>query len=164
MTTIAIKDGVMACDSQVTTGTMISQFKFDKVILHNDTYYGFAGSCHNIQIVQSYIKGDLELGDIPDSVNVTYLCMPAKGPAYQRHLHKNFITLMKLPSFYAIGSGADYAMVAMSCGKSAVEAVKEAIKWDCFSGGKVKAYSFNNVKKPRKAPRALNLLDIEWEK
>jgi 20S proteasome alpha/beta subunit len=41
-------------------------------------------------------------------------------------------------------------MVAMSCGKSAVEAVKEAIKWDCFSGGKVKAYSFDNVKKIKK--------------
>ena len=43
MTTIAIKDGVMACDSQVSAGHSRTMFQFPKVILHNDVYYGFAG-------------------------------------------------------------------------------------------------------------------------
>ena len=48
MTTIAIKDGVMACDSLVSAGDMKTQFKFPKIIKVGDNIYGFAGSCHNI--------------------------------------------------------------------------------------------------------------------
>jgi ATP-dependent protease HslVU (ClpYQ) peptidase subunit len=146
MTTIAIKDGVMACDSLVSAGHSQSMFKFPKVILHNDVYYGFAGACHDIIIMQDLIKGEIDLEDVPDSVIVTYITMPKNGAGYKCYFRKGVCTKMKLPPFYTIGSGSDYALTAMSCGKSATEAVKEAIKWDLFSGGKVKSYSFKTNK------------------
>ncbi len=142
MTTIAIKDGVMACDSLVSAGHSKTMFQFPKIILHNDVYYGFAGACHDIIIMQDLITGVIDLEDVPDSVTVTYITMPKNGAGYKCYFRKGVCTKMKLPAFYAIGSGSDYALTAMSCGKSATEAVKEAIKWDLFSGGKVKSYSF----------------------
>lgn len=41
-------------------------------------------------------------------------------------------------SFIALGSGAHFAMGAMEAGKSAVESVKIACKFDIFSGGRIK--------------------------
>lgn len=142
MTTIAIKDGVMACDSQVSAGHSRTMFQFPKVILHNEVYYGFSGMCHDIIIVQDLIRGKITIEDVPDNIHVTYIAMPKVGHAYEYYFRKGITTKMKLPSFHAMGSGAVYALTAMSCGKSATEAVKEAIKWDLYSGGKVKSYSF----------------------
>jgi ATP-dependent protease HslVU (ClpYQ) peptidase subunit len=39
--------------------------------------------------------------------------------------------------FYAIGSGRDFAMAGMHCGKSALEAVKIACIYDAYCGGRV---------------------------
>lgn len=40
----------------------------------------------------------------------------------------------------AMGSGAPYAMTAMDCGLSAIEAVKMAAKRDTGTGGKIRHY------------------------
>jgi len=151
MTTIAIKDGIMACDSQVSTGYTRSMLPYEKVILHEEVYYGFAGDCHSIDVVKLYIQGEVTLDDIPDHFNVVYLSLPKKGKPQQCRIHRGFKSSFVLPPYYAIGSGSEFALVAMSCGKSATEAVKEAIKWDCFSGGKVKSYSFKENSKKEKS-------------
>ena len=39
--------------------------------------------------------------------------------------------------FESIGSGSNFAMAAMECGKSAADAVSVACKYDVFSGGEV---------------------------
>jgi len=142
MTTIAIKDGVMACDSQVTTGDMRSDFKFEKIMLHDDCYYGFAGDCHNIALVKGYVRGEIDIEQIPDSVSLTVVALPKKGKPFEMTIRKGFMTAMDIPPHYAIGSGGDFAIVAMHCGKDAVEAVKVAKHFDIFTGGNVKSYSF----------------------
>lgn len=162
MTTIAIKDGVMACDSLVTLGHTKSMLQYEKIMLHEDVYYGFAGACHSIDVVRLYITGEIEIGDIPESYNVTYLSMPKTGKAQQHHINKSCRTSFILPPYYALGSGSEFALVAMSCGKSAVEAVKEAIKWDCISGGKVKSYSFNKPRATKKPKKEVGVFD-DWE-
>lgn len=40
----------------------------------------------------------------------------------------------------ALGSGADYALTAMSLGHNAEEAVQAACDLDCFSGGEIKVF------------------------
>jgi ATP-dependent protease HslVU (ClpYQ) peptidase subunit len=142
MTTIAIKDGVMACDSLVSQGDMKTQFKFPKIIKVGDNIYGFAGSCHNILLVQEYLKGNIMFQDIPESVNIEYVSLNRKGHIMSHHICKGFSTQMPAPKTHALGSGGEYAMVAMRCGKSATEAVKIAIEFDCHSGGPVKSFSF----------------------
>lgn len=141
MTTIAVKDGVMACDSQVTTGWMRSNLKFDKVMKWKGAYYGFCGDCHYINIAKEYIKGELKLENLPTDMKVDYLKLDSDGSAYKYTIKGGKESYMECGEFCAIGSGAEYAIVALSCGKSAVEAVKEACKWDVFSGGKIKSYS-----------------------
>jgi hypothetical protein len=42
--------------------------------------------------------------------------------------------------FYSVGSGMNYAMSAMECGKSALEAVKVASKFDLYTGMGTKHY------------------------
>ena len=149
MTTIAIKDGVMACEGKEThsDGFTVS-WNAEKVILHNDAYWGFCGSSHHIMVVMDTIRANDKLTDVSPDITLQFIKMPRKGQPMLMWLESGHLTQEAIPSSgYAIGSGMNYAMVAMSCGKSAVEAVKEAIKWDCFSGGKVRAYSFNKPEK-----------------
>lgn len=46
--------------------------------------------------------------------------------------------------FDAIGSGSDFAMAAMECGRSSADAVGIACKYDVFSGGIVAGLKHNN--------------------
>lgn len=146
MTTIAIKDGVMACDSLVSQGDMKTQFKFPKIIKVGDNIYGFAGSCHNILLVQEYLKGNIMFQDIPDTVNVEYVSLNRQGHITSHQIHKGFFSNMPAPKIHALGSGGEYALVAMMCGKTAAEAVKMAIQFDCHRAGPVKSFSFKEEK------------------
>ena len=105
MTTIAIKDGIMACDSLVSAGDMKTQFKFPKIIKVGDNIYGFAGSCHNILLVQEYLKGNIMFQDIPESVNIEYVSLNRKGYIMSHHICKGFSTQMPAPKIHALGSG-----------------------------------------------------------
>jgi hypothetical protein len=52
---------------------------------------------------------------------------------------------------FALGTGGDFAIAAMHCGKSAVEAVEIACIYDVYCGGKVLFHSFlGPADKPRK--------------
>lgn len=44
----------------------------------------------------------------------------------------------RVSNTFAIGSGCKYAMAAMACGKTPVEAVKVAAKFDVFTSGPVR--------------------------
>lgn len=153
MTTIAIKDGVMACESkEAYDDGMIATWDAWKVALHNDAYYGFCGSSHHINVVMDTIRGNAKLEDLSPEITLQFIKMPKAGKPLLVYLSDGHVSQEPITkNGYAIGSGMPYAMVAMSCGKSAVEAVKEAIKWDCFSGGKVKSYSF--ARKVQSAPK-----------
>ncbi len=148
MTTIAIKDGVMACDSKESyTQGMITSWDVKKVMLHNDAYYGFCGSSHWVVIVMEAIRSNHKLEELSSEIELEFIKMPKKGPSTLTYLGNGHISQQNISKGgFAIGSGMPYAMVAMSCGKSATEAVKEAIKWDIYSGGKVKSYSFKETK------------------
>lgn len=149
MTTIAIKDGVMACDSKESySDGMITSWDAWKVALHEDCYYGFCGSSHWTTLAMDTIRNNGKLESLSPDIDLVFLRMPKKGKPSVVYLADGHLSQEDVTkNGYAIGSGMPYAMVAMSCGKSAVDAVKEAIKWDCFSGGKVRAYSFNKPEK-----------------
>ncbi len=46
-----------------------------------------------------------------------------------------------IDDFYAIGSGAKVALGAMACGKSAIEAVRIAARFDPYTGGRINSES-----------------------
>jgi len=57
-----------------------------------------------------------------------------------------------LDDFYAIGSGAKVALGAMACGKSAIEAVRIAARYDPYTGGRIVSETLEKaeVKRDRK--------------
>ena len=115
-----------------------------------EVYYGFAGDCHQIALSKAYIKGEITLEDLPDTVDLEVVCMPKKGTPYILTITDSCVTTMNIKGCYAIGSGASFAIAAMECGASAKQAIDVAKKYDVFSGGATKAYSFN-VKPVKKA-------------
>lgn len=138
MTTIAFRDGVMACDTRM-TGGFISVVR-SKIVTGHDTLVGFCGDPIAAWPSAMYLAGELQ--DRPPGSGkdeVLFLLYRSSG------LYLVDSELRELPltgnKYYAIGSGEQAAMVAMHMGATAAEAVKMAIKVDENSGGRVKEYS-----------------------
>lgn len=139
MTTVAYRDGVIASDSQVTSGDVIVG-RTAKCGCKNGVLYGFAGCLAFAQAFQAWIERGME-GDPP-----TMKKDDSRAEAIL--VHDGHILSFdddgwdKLEmDYYAIGSGRQIAIGAMAVGASAVEAVKAAIKHDVYSGGEVHSFS-----------------------
>ena len=138
MTTVAYKDGILAADSQTTSGHIQSGSTFSKIRKFNGGYAAFSGLCSDMPILFDLIKGKEVEGETKD-IDATAIVMPNEGKPYQASVD-SLGNLYKHPisKFSAIGSGWTIAMGAMQSGASAKEAVKAAIKLDIYSGGAVK--------------------------
>ena len=138
MTTIAYKEGILAADSQVTSGHIQSSSTFSKIKKFDEGYAAFSGLCSDISILFDLIKGREVEGETKN-IDATAIVMPNEGKPYQASVD-SLGNLYKHPinKFSAIGSGWTIAMGAMQSGASAKEAVKAAIKLDIYSGGAVK--------------------------
>lgn len=142
MTTIAWDGKTLAADGRTTIDTIICCDKSIKLFkLHDIPYYGdillYAGLCGAAADEQKYIhflhienfvddEIQLEVGGIIVGRDNVYTI--EGGPL-----------LCKFPrcTKMADGSGAHFAMSAMSMGKTAVQAVKHAMKFDAATGGKI---------------------------
>lgn len=142
MTTIAWDGKTLAADGRTTSETIISCDKSVKLFkLLDIPYYGdillYAGLCGAAAEQQRYIhflhienffedEIEVELGGI--IVGRDYVYAVEGGPQLCR-----FPRCTKM----AAGSGAHFAMSAMNLGKSAVQAVKHAMKFDAATGGRI---------------------------
>lgn len=138
MTTIAFRDGTMACDSLV-TGSFKSIIN-SKVVVGQNCMVGFCGDPIAAWDAAQYLAGELQdKPNICGKDDVLFLMYKDKklylvdGELRQLPLDGN--------KYYAIGSGEQAAMVAMHMGATAAEAVKMAIKVDDGSGGRVREYT-----------------------
>lgn len=164
MTTIAYKDGVLACDGRASMGTRILSDEMKKVfVVAGGNYkfegevvlaYGFAGD-YAAQILFDksfrYVdeEGDhvgLEVGVDFGTDNAFEALIVTDTSVY--HVSRepdenligplNGINLNNIP--FAIGSGGTIALTLMRMGYTAEEAVKETINHDSASGGVVKCW------------------------
>lgn len=135
MTTIAYRAGVLAADSQVSTGniregTATKARKFGRILA------GGAGTAAIMERFFDWVRNGLEGEDpwrgeetgngfvvLPDGLIV---CWGKNGPWPVR------------TDFWAIGSGSDIAMGAMAAGASAEEAVALVAKHDLYTGGPIR--------------------------
>lgn len=145
MTTIAIRDGVMAADSQVTTVTLhvvgeethaSGAHLYDTTKLHRfgPHAWGLCGNALDVERFREWLNSAME-GDCPLSEDSTVLFAMDDGTLV---LFEAQETLRIETPYYAIGSGHKYAMGAMAAGASAKRAVKAAKRHDCATGGKVR--------------------------
>ncbi len=140
MTTIAVKDGVMASDSRLTGGYMSD--KGTKVVEGRDAIVGFSGDAiPGYAIAEHFSDKSNTPPETSGDDDVHLLILKADGSISLADARLREMPLAK-KCHWAIGSGAQAAMVAMNLGCTAAEAVKEAMKVDEYSGGRVREYAF----------------------
>lgn len=153
MTTIAYKDEVMAADTQITAGGMRVGFTMKLSSLKDGSLVGFCGQCSSkmaafrrldllvklarLQEVSltevetdeiAWPKGDYEILLVEPNGQISVL------EAYKDEEH-GWIDYAN--DYHSIGSGSPFALTAMDCGMSAINAVSAAMMRDLCTGGDV---------------------------
>ena len=140
MTTIAVRDGVMAADTMGHSSEKLCRSK--KLFrVSNGDVIGFSGVWIDGKLfIDWYDKGaDRDMpppwrtqGD--EKVNFNALVLTADG-IYEWSWE--LVADRVLDDFWAIGSGSPAALAAMHCGRNAQEAVYIAMEIDPYTGGDV---------------------------
>lgn len=132
MTTIAISKEMMAADTQMDDGGTTSNIR--KVFRVNGDLIGFAGEVNEgLKFVEWYLTKDEEGEEIAlDNTSAVVLTKEGKIYTYESHL-----PIEILDPHYAIGSGAQAALVAMDQGHDPIQAIKIASKRDAYTGSEV---------------------------
>lgn len=161
MTTIAIDENlVIASDSMMSVGGFIESYDIPKIFEVGGYRVGVAGRYAEALIFVEALDDLIERDNLQ---SMTHIPIP-QSQLDQMNLD-DFMALVITPegevicyegSNYpipltppvSIGSGSMIARVAMECGKSAVEAVQEAIKFDVYSGGEIQVLEPSEIEVP----------------
>jgi hypothetical protein len=144
LTTLAYRDGVLASDSRFTwagnvkaSGTKMWRLQSRVSPVRGEVLLGISGYVSAALLFKDW----LETGDEPHLVKrgVDDDCFGALI------VHKSGLYVadrlcrldVMAEEFWADGSGGDFALAAMACGKSAAEAVRIAARFDCYTGGRI---------------------------
>lgn len=131
MTTIAVKDNVMAADSRV-----VGDYAGTGIKLHRKkgAIVGFAGNAEQAMVfVDWYFDRKSRQPKVENEDEWEALVLTSKGIEYWGP------SLRPIPQheYAAIGSGSQHAITAMDCGKDAIQAVQMAARRDPWTGGRV---------------------------
>lgn len=153
MSTIAYRNGVMAADSMAYGGKFTAS-PGSKCKIHRITEGRFAGGLIGItsscvgadQYLIPWANGGAEYGKIGDTIPSDFLVMIV-DPEGRLWLANDFTALSGpiQSEFYAIGSGADFAIGAMAVGAGPERAIEVAIAHNQHTGGPVQALSLRGV-------------------
>ena len=144
MTTIAFNGQFMAADSKQTDPWGLLSWVNDKILILPDCLIGGAGEAAMLRKWRRDFKNHWTAQD----------CLAFGYPSYKKDEDDPAIMLVDRLTgrvyfhsqgmfhpcsrpYHAIGSGRDFALAAMACGKSAYDAVKIAIDFDNGSGGEI---------------------------
>ncbi len=137
MTTIALRNGIMAGDRLIVTGSIIDGCTTKVHRRPDGALIGYAGPLSLCTAIRDwFLTGAIEerpkFGDSDDSAEalVAY-------PDGRVELHDREGCFDIEAEFYAIGSGASIALGAMAAGCGAAEAVEMAAEYDTMTGGGV---------------------------
>lgn len=135
MTTITFANGYMAADTQIS----INNYKTKTEKLYTIEGFGVIGLAGSaklcLQIAQWWQDGcEGEAPEVDDNNTVQGILSTKDGLYY---LEDGSVPLIIKAPYLAIGSGSDFAFGALGMGKSAEEAVREAMRHDIYTGGDV---------------------------
>lgn len=152
MTTIAVRDGVMAADSQFTTGglKLSASHYYPKISrLQDGSLLAGRGSTEDDVTTIAWLEGGCQDDppELDDSTQFLWLrpdglWLLSGSPA--RYFRIN-------APFFAVGSGATVAMTAMHLGHTAERAVAVACELDAYTSLPVQVERLEPPKKPRPA-------------
>lgn len=136
MTTIVYRDGVLAADSLATMGDTKIHGRYMKIRRIGDHLVGTAGSVADSENFIIWLKsGDVDVP--PPKGNYSALIVDPRGRVREIE-NGSVLPVPRGAKFFAIGSGAPYALGALYAGATAAEAVKIAAKIDTNTGLPVK--------------------------
>ena len=143
MSTIAVKDGIIAYDSRTTRGRTILDDDADKKHEKNGVYFFMVGAvCDYPKLIEAFFDPNIKVFELEASAFVVENeKLFTIGVDEKRGLWKTLENPIK-PN--AMGSGEEHAITAMDCGLTAAEAVEMAKKRDSSTGGKVRTYKIKN--------------------
>lgn len=147
MTTIAVKDGVVATDSRLSQAGVVLDDNFDKRKVVDGVQFFVAGNVtDDAQIITCYFEGSEVIEEVVGSPCADFIIVDGLD-VYYGGIEETAFWKMKLTTDtpYAIGSGAAYAIGAMDAGATAKEAVKIASR-DVFTGGVIHTYKIKGKK------------------
>lgn len=143
MTTIAIKDGIVAYDSRITQGGVVLDNDFDKKTSRKGVSFFVAGNMTDDEAVMKYyfkgkdIAEDIKVDGTPEA---DFIIVDGKKAYYGGMSEDTFWKMeIRTTTAYAVGSGAAYAIGAMDAGATAEEAVKIASR-DVYTGGTIRTH------------------------
>lgn len=122
--------------------TKVYRYKAHERTCSHDFIVGYAGTANDIVTINSWYSYP-DLFDNPPRPprQITGLVLCSDGDIYT---FTDYMKWLKVDQpFHAIGSGMDYAIGAMAAGMSAKEAVKLAMKHDCYTGMGIKGFSID---------------------
>lgn len=148
MTTVAYKDGVMAADSQCTSGTSTdATVKIYR--LKSGGLYGYAGSAGYGALVYEWLctgaklKHKPKLLDGDDGIEAILV-----APDGEVSVMDNYLAPIPVTGPTATGSGGDCAKALMHSGMTARQAVQFIVdnRLDIFTGGEVQSLTLKKRK------------------
>jgi hypothetical protein len=131
VTTVAYRNGVLAADTQLTCsdGSKLLAHKIQRLV--DGSHYACAGDTTAILRVQRWMQRGMPSRPRPrigKDLSIDLLLVKPDGTAWLLNEAFDFEPVEN--EFIAIGSGAAYAMGAMACGRTAVQSVKVAARFD----------------------------------
>jgi len=140
VTTLVIKDGVIAADTKVSCGG--SHFgEITKIAMSPDGWWvGASGESGHPMILLDFVR-ETKMGKrikkMPevDWDKVSVIAMNPEGGMYM--IENSFIVVPVRGKYVADGSGGAFAQAAMEAGANAVEAARIAMRLDNGSGGEI---------------------------
>ena len=144
MTTLALKFGIIAFDSRMTQGDLVS----GSVVKGVKTAKYLAAAAGDPEDIRAYLdwvkdgalKSHKAKFGLNRKVNIEGICVSKDGTV--THYDGRLYPYKVRADFHAVGSGKDIAVGAMAAGASAYDAVKIAAKYDKNTGGRIRKLSF----------------------
>lgn len=135
MTTIAWDGKTLAADKQLTKGG--AKFSVTKIKRIKGLLIGIAGDAFLKQQLLHWFREGTKHEDFPElqkseDTNCHVITINADKECHFWGTTPHPILIEE--DFFAIGSGAHFALATMECGRNSVEAVRVAAKFDCNSG------------------------------
>jgi len=149
MTTVVYHDGVMVADGRLSSGSFILTDNFVKIRDCGKHIVGLAGNADCFEEVWKWYSGGCKVNSKPKGHYETLAYEKATGSIHTYEMKSKRCVQLPSGESAAIGAGSEYAKVAMSCGKTALETIALVAQFNSDTGGKptVVACSSATVKK-----------------
>ena len=132
MTTVAFKDGQLAADTLHTTQGSRAGYQ-RKILRQGRCLIGYAGAASNFEAFRNWLATGA-LGKFTSQDGNVFIIPPT---GFSICWEDGDTPWRETQPYWALGSGGEYAMGAMTAGATAEEAVRIACQHDTGSGGDV---------------------------